>query len=146
MKVVVGSDHAGFELKETLKAYLKKKGIEVTDAGTNGLESVDYPTFGQKVARTVVNDNYDFGVVVCGTGIGISIAANKVKGARAALIYDEQTARLAKQHNNANVIAFGGRMPSASIATSMLDTFIETKFEERHQKRVSMLNDLIDEQ
>lgn len=144
MKVVVGSDHAGYDLKEVLKKHLVSKGVEVLDAGANGLDSVDYPEYGQKVSKLVVNDNYDFGIVVCGTGIGISIAANKVKGARAALVYDLETARLAKQHNNANVIAFGGRMPSAKIATDLVDEFIKTDFELRHQKRVSMLEDLND--
>lgn len=144
MKVVVGSDHAGYELKEELKEHLEKKGFDVLDVGTNGLESVDYPVYGKKVANTLLEKKYDFGIVVCGTGIGISMAANKVKGARAALVYDLETARLAKQHNNANIIAFGGRTPSAKNATLLLDEYIKTEFEERHQKRVSMLNDLSD--
>ena len=112
MRIAIGSDHGGYELKEKLKVYLKDNHVEVTDYGTNSNDSVDYPKFGEKVGHAVVHGMYDFGIVICGTGIGISIAANKVKGVRAALIYDEQTARLAKEHNNANVIALGGRTTS----------------------------------
>ena len=139
MKVVLGSDHAGYELKESLKTYLQEKNVDILDVGTNSLESTDYPVFGKKVGEAVVNDEADFGIVVCGTGIGISIAANKVAGVRAALVYDENTARLAKEHNNANVLAFGGRTTKVEDAKKMLDTYMAAKFEERHQKRVNML-------
>lgn len=139
MKVVVGSDHAGFELKETIKKYLQDKNIEVVDVGTNSLESTDYPIYGNKVGHAVVDDNVDFGVVMCGTGIGISIAANKVPGVRAALVYDENTAKLAKEHNNANVIALGGRTTKPEDAIKILESYMEAKFEERHKRRVDML-------
>lgn len=139
MKVAIGSDHAGFELKEALKEHFKERNIEVLDLGTNSLESTDYPVFGKKVGKSVVKDDADFGVVVCGTGIGISIAANKVKGVRAALVYDENTARLAKEHNNANVLALGGRTTEVSDAKKIVDAYLDAKFEERHEKRVKML-------
>lgn len=140
MKVVIGSDHAGYRQKENLKDYLKSKNIEVVDLGTNSEESVDYPEFGKKVGEAVTTQPFDFGVVVCGTGIGISIAANKVKGVRAALVYDTETARLAKEHNNANVIAIGGRTTSFDDARKIVDSYIDAKFEERHQKRLDLIN------
>lgn len=140
MKVVLGSDHAGFELKETIKEYLKESKIEVLDVGTNSLESTDYPVFGKKVGENVVNSDVDFGLVFCGTGIGISIAANKVEGARAALVYDENTAKLAKEHNNANILAIGGRTTTKEDAKKILDAYMNAKFEERHQHRVDMLS------
>lgn len=145
MKVVIGSDHAGFEMKELVKVHLKDKGIDVLDVGTNSNESVDYPTFGKKVGETVVNGPYDFGIVLCGTGIGISIAANKVKGVRAALVHDEETARLAKEHNNANVLAFGGRNTNKELAMKIVDAFIDAKFESRHEKRLNLIGEIENE-
>lgn len=142
MKIVVGSDHAGYEMKEFVKKYLKDKGYDVLDLGTNSNESVDYPVFGEKVGKEVVKGNYDFGIVMCGTGIGISIAANKVKGVRAALVHDSNTAKLAKEHNNANVIAFGGRNNTFNNAKEMIDAYIDATFEERHQKRINLLNEM----
>lgn len=142
MKVVVGSDHAGFLQKENIKQYLKSKNIEVVDLGTESEASVDYPDFGKKVGEAVTKEPYDFGVVVCGTGIGISIAANKVKGVRAALVYDEETARLAKEHNNANILALGGRTTSQEDAKKIIDAYLETKFEERHQNRIDKISKL----
>lgn len=144
MKVVIGSDHAGFEMKEFVKEHLAKKGIEVTDVGAKSLESVDYPVFGKEVGERVVNDKYDFGVVICGTGIGISIAANKVKGVRAALVHDEETARLAKEHNNANVLAFGGRNTEKEMALKILDSYLNSSFESRHQRRLDLIKDYED--
>lgn len=142
MKVVVGSDHAGFLQKENIKQYLKSKNIEVVDLGAESEASVDYPDFGKKVGEAVTKEPYDFGVVVCGTGIGISIAANKVKGVRAALVYDEETARLAKEHNNANILALGGRTTSQEDAKKIIDAYLETKFEERHQNRIDKISKL----
>lgn len=142
MKVVVGSDHAGFLQKENIKQYLKSKNIEVVDLGAESEASVDYPDFGKKVGEAVTKEPYDFGVVVCGTGIGISIAANKVKGVRAALVYDEETARLAKEHNNANILALGGRTTSKEDAKKIIDAYLETKFEERHQNRIDKISKL----
>lgn len=144
MKVVIGSDHAGFLMKENLKKHLLEKNIEVVDVGTNNESSVDYPVFGEKVGNEVVNENYDFGVVICGTGIGISISANKVKGVRAALVHDEETARLAKEHNNANVLAIGGRNTDFDLANKILDSYIDAKFEDRHQKRIDLISGMED--
>jgi ribose 5-phosphate isomerase B len=140
MKVAVGSDHGGFTLKEQIKTYLSEKNIEYVDLGTDSNASVDYPDFGKKVGLEVVKGDVDFGIVFCGTGIGISIAANKVKGIRAALVYDEETARLAKEHNNANVIALGGRTTSYDKATKMIDSFMNASFEPRHQHRINKIS------
>lgn len=137
--IAIGSDHAGYELKQQLIAYFKEKQIPFEDFGTHGLESVDYPDYGIKVGEAVATGNYSFGIVICGTGIGISISANKVKGVRAALVYDENTARLAKQHNNANVIALGGRTHSLPLAIRLVETFKNETFETRHQKRLDKL-------
>lgn len=142
MKIVIGSDHAGYKMKEDVKEYLTKKGNTVIDVGTNSIDSVDYPTFGKKVGVEVTTTKADFGVVICGTGIGISIAANKVKGVRAALVHDKETAKLAKEHNNANVLAFGGRNNTLENAKDILDSFMDAKFEDRHQKRIDLLSEL----
>jgi ribose 5-phosphate isomerase B len=139
MKIVIGSDHGGFELKEQIKSYLAEKKITLDDLGTHTKDSVDYPDYGQKVGHAVLKDDYDFGIVICGTGIGISIAANKVKGIRAALVYDETTARLAKEHNNANIIALGGRTTTREKAISIIETFMNSTFEARHQTRIDKI-------
>ncbi|MCK9235419.1 MAG: ribose 5-phosphate isomerase B [Acholeplasmataceae bacterium] len=140
MKIAIGSDHAGYELKAILKDHLKEKQINVVDYGTDSLESVDYPDYAEAVGQAVAHDDFDFGILVCGTGIGVSIAANKVKGVRAALIYNEETARLAKQHNQANVITMGGRMTSPELAKKMVDAFMEEHFETRHQRRIDKIS------
>lgn len=142
MKIAIASDHAGFELKELVKTHLISEGDEVTDLGTYSLDSVDYPDYGKKLGEAVVKDPFDFGIAICGTGIGISIAANKVDGVRAALIYDNNTAELAKKHNNANVIAFGGRTTLKEDAFAMVDVFKQTSFEERHQKRLDKIKEI----
>lgn len=142
MKIAIGSDHGGYELKEKIKSYLILENHDVTDYGTNSLASVDYPDYGKKVGEAVVNGTYDFGIVLCGTGIGISIAANKVKGVRAALVYDDNTAYLAKAHNNANVIALGGRTTSEEEAISIVNTFMNTTFEPRHQPRLDKIKNI----
>ncbi len=142
MKIAIGSDHGGYELKEFLKAYLDGQKISYDDYGTNSLESVDYPDFGKKVAQAVLTKKYDFGIVICGTGIGISIAANKIKGIKAALVYNEETAKLAKEHNNANIIALGGRTTKPDDAIKIVNTFMKTTFEQRHQKRLDKINQL----
>ncbi len=139
MKIALGSDHAGFQLKEAIKKHLNSKKIEVEDLGTNSEISVDYPDYGKKVGNAVVSKQADLGIVVCGTGIGISIAANKVKGVRAALVYDELTGRLAKEHNNANVIALGGRTTPEDKAFKIIDAFLDAKFEDRHQRRIDKI-------
>lgn len=142
MKIAIGSDHGGFELKEYIKEYLKEKAYDVKDFGTHSNASVDYPDFGKKVGEAVVNEDYDFGIVFCGTGIGISIAANKVHGVRAALVYDETTARLAKEHNNANIIALGGRTTSKEQAISILESYMQAEYELRHQKRLDKIKEI----
>ena len=141
MKIAIGCDHAGYELKEQLKDYLVGLNYEVIDVGCYGLESVDYPTFGFKVGEAVANKEATYGVVVCGSGIGISIAANKVQGVRCANAFIEDHARLARLHNNANVIGFGARFLSFEQASNMLKIFLETEFEgNRHVKRVDLLD------
>lgn len=142
MKIAIGSDHGGYELKEKIKSYLISENHDVTDYGTNSLASVDYPDYGKKVGEAVVQGTYDFGIVLCGTGIGISIAANKVKGVRAALVYDDNTAYLAKAHNNANVLALGGRTTSEETAISIVNTFMNTTFEPRHQPRLDKIKNI----
>ncbi|MFA6800839.1 MAG: ribose 5-phosphate isomerase B [Acholeplasmataceae bacterium] len=142
MKIAIASDHAGFELKEAVKQYLLAKDVLVTDLGTNSLASVDYPDYGKKIGEAVVKQSYDFGIAICGTGIGISIAANKVHGVRAALIYDENTAILAKKHNNANIIAFGGRTTTKEQAFHMIDAFMSTEFEVRHLNRINKIKEI----
>ena len=143
MKIGIASDHGGFELKEYLKEYLKKSDIEVTDFGTDSEESVDYPIYGERCARAVANGEVERGVVCCGTGIGISIAANKVKGIRCALCTDENMARLSRQHNNANMLALGGRITSNEEAQKILDAWLITEFEGgRHQRRIDMIENI----
>lgn len=142
MKVAIGSDHGGYSLKEKIKAYLTSQHVDVVDYGTNSNESVDYPEYGEKVGHAIVGGGFDFGIVLCGTGIGISIAANKVKGVRAALVYDENTARLAKEHNNANIIALGGRTTTYENAISIINTFMQATFESRHQKRLDKITSI----
>ena len=139
MKIAIGSDHGGFELKEQIKTYLKTKNVELVDFGTHSTAAVDYPDFGEKVGLAVTHEDYDFGIVLCGTGIGISISANKIKGVRAALVYNEETARLAKEHNNANIIALGGRTTTKDEAYKIVDTFMNSTFEPRHQKRLDKI-------
>ena len=141
MKIAIGCDHAGYELKEQLKKYLLDANYEIIDVGCNSLDSVDYPTYGFKVGEAVANQEATYGVVVCGSGIGISIAANKVQGIRCANVFVDDHARLARLHNNANVIAFGARFLSFEQASNMLKIFLETEFEgNRHVKRVDLLD------
>lgn len=144
MKVFVGSDHAGFDLKEAIKNYLTEKKLEFIDLGTDSAsKSVDYPDYALEVAKETVKDNNSIGILVCGTGIGMSIAANKVKGVRAALIYDEYTAEVAKKHNNANVIAFGGRTMTPLEVDRYLTKFLNAEFEDgRHQNRIDKIHNI----
>ncbi len=141
MLICVGSDHAGFELKEAVKAHLLSRGYGVEDVGTRDpYASVDYPDFGRLVAQRVIAGTCDLGIVVCGTGIGISIAANKVRGVRAALCTDPYMARMARMHNNANILAMGGRVVGVGLALDIVDTFLATGFEGgRHGLRVEKM-------
>ncbi|HIE60078.1 MAG TPA: ribose 5-phosphate isomerase B [Persephonella sp.] len=143
MKIAIGSDHAGYDLKETIKNYLIEKGYNVIDKGTNSKESVDYPIFGESVAETVAKGEADKGIVICGTGIGISISANKVKGVRAALCTNEYMARMARKHNDANVLALGARVLGVDLALSIVETFLNTEFEGgRHERRVHLIHNI----
>ncbi|MBI1181417.1 MAG: ribose 5-phosphate isomerase B [Alphaproteobacteria bacterium] len=138
--VALGADHAGFQLKDLLKADLLDGGVEVLDLGTGGPESVDYPDFGKAVADAVASGRADLGVVVCGTGIGISIAANRNPAVRAALCHSGLEARLAREHNDANVLALGARIVGSEVARDALHAFLNTEFAGgRHAKRVAKL-------
>ncbi|MTN08294.1 ribose 5-phosphate isomerase B [Turicibacter sanguinis] len=140
----LGSDHGGYNLKEEIKKHLESKGIECVDFGTeNGVDSVDYPIYGEKVAKAVVNKDVDYGILCCGTGIGISLAANKVKGIRCAVVSDTFSAKMSKAHNNANMLSLGERVIGKGLALEIVDAWINTEFEgERHLRRVNMLNDI----
>lgn len=143
MKIALASDHGGYQLKEEIKKHLQGRGFETLDLGTDSEESVDYPKFGQLCAKTVVSGEAEKGVVCCGTGIGISIAANKVKGARCGLCTSVEMAHLTKQHNNANIIALGGRTTDKELAIQIVDEWLDTEFEGgRHQRRVDMLDEM----
>lgn len=143
MKIAVASDHGGFALKEKVKEHLMQRGFEVEDLGTNSEESVDYPAYGKACGEAVASGKADLGVVVCGTGIGISIAANKVKGVRCGLCTSVEMAHLTKQHNNANILALGGRTTEPDLALKIVDEWLDTEFEGgRHQRRVDMLDQM----
>lgn len=140
-KILIASDHAGFQLKQALKDSFKDGGVEWIDLGTNSEESVDYPDYGAKLAKAIADGQAPFGVVVCGSGVGISIAANRNPAVRCVLCQDETTARLSRQHNDANVIAFGGRLIGVETAKACLNVFLTTPFEGgRHAKRVEKLS------
>jgi ribose 5-phosphate isomerase B len=140
MKIIIGNDHAGLDFKHHIITYLKSKNIEVIDVGSSEKASVDYPDYAQIVSKEVLKDSNALGILICGTGIGMSIAANKYKGIRAALIYDIDTATLAKAHNKANVICLGSRKTSHIDATKMIEAFLDTDFESRHQRRIDKIN------
>lgn len=143
MKIGIGSDHGGFELKEEIKKYLAGEGIDFVDFGTNSSDSVDYPDYGKTVADAVVGKEVDRGIVICGTGIGISIAANKVKGIRCALCSDSYSARMSREHNNANILALGARVLGLGLALDIVSTWIKTEFEGgRHEIRVNKISDI----
>jgi ribose 5-phosphate isomerase B len=143
MKIAIGADHAGFELKEKIKRRLAGEGIEVRDEGTNSAESVDYPDFARKVAEDVAQQRVDFGVLVCGSGIGMAIAANKVPGVRAANVSTEWEAHVSREHNNANVVTLGARILDERAAHNLVETFLRTLFTGgRHQRRVDKIADI----
>lgn len=143
MKIAIASDHGGFELKSVIKKHLEESSYNVTDLGTYSPESCDYTDFAEKCASAVIDGKADFGIVVCGTGIGISIAANKIKGIRCALCYSPETARLSKEHNNANMIALGGRTTSGEQALNIVDAYISAEFlGGRHQRRIDKISAL----
>ena len=142
MKIIIGSDHAGFKLKEICKTHLEKIGEhQVTDAGVFSIASSDYPKIAQQVARAVSEGEHQRGILVCGTGIGMSITANRFKGVRAALCYNIFGARMSRLHNDANVLALGERVLGEGIAVEILDVFLKTEFEGgRHKKRIDLID------
>lgn len=143
MKIGIGNDHAAVEMKKEIMAYLESMGHEVVNYGTDESASCNYPEYGEKVGRAVVDGDVDCAVLICGTGVGISIAANKVKGVRAAVCSDTATARLVKQHNNANIIAFGQRIVGIELAKDIVKAYLEAEFEGgRHQTRVDMIHEI----
>jgi ribose 5-phosphate isomerase B len=143
MKIAIASDHGGYQLKEALKEYLASRNIEVVDLGTDSEESVDYPIYGKACGEAVARGEVDRGIVCCGTGIGISIAANKVKGVRCALCTDTNMAELTRRHNDANILALGGRTTEVDMAKAITATWLDTEFEGgRHQRRVNMLDEM----
>ncbi len=141
--IAIGADHAGYEAKEVLKKYLESKGVEYKDFGTYGKDSCHYPIFAEKVARSVATHESEKGILVCGSGIGVSIAANKVKGIRAALCYEPELVEMSRKHNDANVICFGARFSDTKKMQEMIDIFLNTDFEGgRHTDRVKLISDI----
>lgn len=141
--IALGSDHGGYSLKKEIIKYLEEKGIEYKDFGTHTEDSCDYPVYGEEVGKAVASGEYERGIIICGTGIGISIAANKVKGVRAALCGDCYSAEFTRRHNDANVLALGARVIGPGLALKILDIFLNTEFEGgRHSKRVGLLSEI----
>ncbi|MCI5493399.1 MAG: ribose 5-phosphate isomerase B [Lachnospiraceae bacterium] len=143
MKIAIGNDHAAVEMKTEIQAYLTELGHEVVNYGTDTTESCNYPEYGEKVGRAVAAGEVDCGVLICGTGVGISIAANKVKGVRAAVCSDVTTAHLVKEHNNANIIAFGARIVGIEKAKDIVKAYLDAEYQGgRHQKRIDMIHEI----
>lgn len=143
MKIAIGSDHAGFRLKEKIKDFLLSKGYEVLDFGTNSTEPTHYPIFAKEVARVVQRKEADFGILICGSGIGMCITANKFKGIRAALCLNEYMARMSRRHNNANVLCLGDRVLGEELALSIVSAWLSEEFEGgRHQKRLELIQEI----
>ncbi|MBE9580058.1 MAG: ribose 5-phosphate isomerase B [Proteobacteria bacterium] len=141
MKIIIGSDHAGFPMKEKVKAFLQNRGIEVEDVGTHNEESVDYTDFGKEVAREVSGGAFERGVLICGTGIGMSMVANRFPGVRAALANDLFSAVMSRRHNDSNILVMGGRLIGDTLALQLVDTWLETPFEGgRHQRRLEKMD------
>lgn len=143
MKIGIGNDHAAVEMKKEIAEYLREKGYEVVNYGADTNESCDYPIYGEKVARAVAGKEVDLGILICGTGVGISLAANKVKGIRAVVCSEPYSAKLSRLHNNTNILAFGARVIGPAMAKMIVDEWLNVEFEGgRHQKRVDMLMDI----
>ena len=143
LRIAIGSDHGGYDQKEEVKAYLKEKGYEVTDVGTDSHESCHYPIFGAEVAKLVAEKQCDFGVVICTSGEGICMAANKIKGIRCGIGYNDEVSKLMRQHNDANVISFGAKFMDTKDVIRRIDLFLNTPFEGgRHQTRVDLISNL----
>lgn len=143
MKIGIGNDHAAVEMKNAIKAYLEELGHEVVNYGTDTTESCDYPEYGRKVGEAVAAGEVDCAVLICGTGVGISIAANKVKGVRAAVCSDVTTAHLVKEHNDANIIAFGARIVGVEKAKDIVKAYLDAEYQGgRHQRRIDMIHEI----
>ena len=144
MKIYLASDHGGFNLKQEIEEFLLEKDYLVADLGCTGLESCDYPVFGQNIAEEVLDDEGSLGIAICGSGIGISMAANKVHGARAALCYSAEAAKLAREHNGANVLCLGERTESIDEPIEIVEAFLEAELDmgERHERRRSQLDEM----
>jgi len=141
--IAIGSDHGGFELKKEIMKHLESRGLEYKDFGTYSSDSCDYPVYGEAVARAVAGGEYEKGILICGTGIGISISANKVKGIRAALCADCYSAEFTRLHNDANILALGARTTGSGLALKIVDTFLDTEFEGgRHARRVALISEI----
>lgn len=142
-KIAIASDHAGLELKEEIKQFLHKQGFEVIDMGTNGSESVDYPDYGIPVAEKVSKGEIEKGILICATGIGMSIVANKFPNVRAGLVNDVYTARMAKEHNDANILVIAGKIASKELAIELVGTWLDAEFEGgRHQRRLDKIKEI----
>ena len=143
MKLAIGNDHVAIEMKNEIRSYLESQGIEVLDAGTNSPERFHYPVSAYRVAHLVADGQVDGGVLICGTGVGMSLAANKVHGIRACVCSDPYTARLSKQHNNTNIIAFGARVIGIETAKMIVDEWLSARYEGgRHQQRIDMITEI----
>lgn len=143
MKIAMGNDHTAVELKNIIKEFAEEKGYEVLNLGTNSSESCDYPVYGEKVGKAVASGQADLGIVICGTGVGISLAANKVKGIRACVCSEPYTAKLSRMHNNSNVLAFGARVVGSEMAKMITEEWLNASYEGgRHQRRVDMLMEI----
>lgn len=143
MKIALGSDHAGYILKEALKKHLDDKGIEFKDYGTFKMDSCDYPEYAYKVGQAITTEDADLGILICGTGIGMSITANKIKGVRAALANNIEAAQMSRLHNDANVLCLGGRVLDEDAAIEIVETWLNTSFEGgRHQNRINLISQL----
>lgn len=141
MKIAIGSDHGGFGLKQTLAAKLQDDGHEIVDLGCDSLDSVDYPDFADQVCKQVLAGGANLGILVCGTGIGMSMAANRHKGIRAAVCHNEYTARMSREHNDANILCLGDRVLGSGVAASIVDAWLQTEFAGgRHQRRIEMFS------
>lgn len=143
MRIGIGNDHSAVEMKKEVMKFLQDLGYEVINYGTDSTESCDYPVYGEKVGRAVVAKEVDLGILICGTGVGISLAANKVKGVRAVVCSEPYSARLSRQHNNTNILAFGARVVGIELAKMIIEEWLNAEFEGgRHQRRVDMIMDI----
>ncbi len=143
MKIAIGNDHVAVEMKNVITELLEKKGYEVINYGTDVSDSSDYPAYGEIVANAVANKEVDLGILICGTGVGISLAANKVPGIRAVVCSEPYTAKLSREHNNTNILAFGARVIGTEMAKMIVEVWIEAEFQgDRHQRRVDMITDI----